>query len=342
MDNLSVNEGKRKSLMEKVNQIPGIGLVMAMGSGISLATGGLTVKLVDSLSGIEIAVARSLVTCVLVFIFILFQRESFMPPSGERFPLLMRSVTGCIALIFSFSAIKLIPLGDSQSIVFSSPVFVSILGCLILKEPCGIVQIFSVFMAIGGIFLISRPSFIFPSNDVTLVSTSSNRTLGLTFALCSCLGASFTFICMRRLPKTPASVVVFWYSTFCVVAGTIVSFTNGTFTLPETLHDYGLLLLCGLTGLFGQGILTLALKIENAGPVSLARSIEIVMAFIYQVTILGESVSIYSGIGAIVLGIGVITVGLHKWYLSDPQQFNSIFCCKKKSNTTVNTFSNQT
>ena len=57
MESVKVTE-KKKSLMDKVNPIPGIGMIMAMVSGIFLATGGLTVKLITSLSGIEIVVAR--------------------------------------------------------------------------------------------------------------------------------------------------------------------------------------------------------------------------------------------------------------------------------------------
>ncbi|XP_015787540.1 solute carrier family 35 member G1 [Tetranychus urticae] len=322
-------ETEKATWMKKINSIPGIGLIMGMLSGIFLATGSLTVKLVHSLSGIEVAIARSLVTAVVTLLIVAFNRERWIPPVGEKWPLFIRAFTGCLALLLSYSSLKLIPLGDSQSIVFSSPVLVTIWGCLLLKEPCGFIQVFALIAVMVGIFLISQPSFLFPASiAVSSSSGLSDHTIGLIMALGSCLFASCTFVCMRRLPKTPASIVVFWYSSFCTVAGLIVSFVNGSFKLPDSTGDYLLLLVCGLTGLAGQGILTLALKVEHAGPVSLARSIEIVMAFIYQVSVLHEPLSMYSLLGAFILGLGVIAVGLHKWYLSDPQRFKRIFCCE--------------
>lgn len=264
-----------------------------------------------------------------ISLIILHQKDSLIPPVGERFPLILRSILGCGSLILSYSSIKLIPLGDSQSIVFSSPVFISILGCLLLNEPCGVVQIIAVCATILGIFLISRPSFIFPHDGIP-ISPASDRTIGITMALCACIGASLCFICIRRLQKTSTSVVVFWYSFFCVIGGLTVSYINGTLALPAKPIEYGYLFICGLAGLIGQGLLTFALKIEHAGPVSLARATEIIMAFSYQVIIVGESVSIYSIIGATIIGCSVILVAFHKWYLNDQLRFKRIFCCQKQ------------
>lgn len=45
-------------LPKRIRAIPGIGLILALLSGVFFATGSLTVKLIQSVSGIEIAVIR--------------------------------------------------------------------------------------------------------------------------------------------------------------------------------------------------------------------------------------------------------------------------------------------
>jgi hypothetical protein len=78
-----------------------------------------------------------------------------------------------------------------------------------------------------------------------------------------------------------------------------------------------------------------SLKIENAGPVSLARTMDIVMAFVYQVVVLNTQVQITSLIGAIIICFGVILLALHKWYQQKPELFLSLLPFKHSTTSAL-------
>lgn len=65
-------------------------------------------------------------------------------------------------------------------------------------------------------------------------------------------------------------------------------------------------------------MLTLALQLENAGPVALARTADIVFAFIWQVLFFKEVPNIYSLVGAFLVTSSVVITGLRKWVVSLP------------------------
>ena len=74
-----------------------------------------------------------------------------------------------------------------------------------------------------------------------------------------------------------------------------------------------------MCGVLGQLFLTIALKIEEAGLVSLARTIDIVMAFVFQVAFLEEVVHWTSGLGAAIVCFGVIAATIRKYLMSKPE-----------------------
>lgn len=68
----------------------------------------------------------------------------------------------------------------------------------------------------------------------------------------------------------------------------------------------------------GQVLLTLALQVENAGPVAIARTSDIVFAFIWQILFFKEVPNIYSILGAFLVTSSVVVTGLRKWIVSLP------------------------
>lgn len=69
----------------------------------------------------------------------------------------------------------------------------------------------------------------------------------------------------------------------------------------------------------GQILLTLALQMEQAGPVAIARSADIVFAFIWEIIFFNEIPNKYSVGGAILVTSSVLLTGLRKWAISLPE-----------------------
>lgn len=183
--------------------------------------------------------------------------------------------------------------------------------------------------------------------------------IGTMFALVGSLCSALVFVTIRKLPKTPSSVCIFHFSLFSFVAGGAALLILQEFKIPSSLRVWLLLIginlllfifsykihslflivnassdsitANGICGTCGQLLLTVSLKIENAGPVSLARTMDIVMAFVYQVLILNQPAEVTSLIGAFIICFGVLLLAVHKWYQQNPAIFNSILPFQKSN-----------
>ena len=80
-------------------------------------------------------------------------------------------------MITLYMAYRLMPLSDASSIYLSSPVFVTIFAYIMLKEPITIVQGVTGSLTVIGVFVISKPEFLFGAPDeVDMIYES--RTIG--------------------------------------------------------------------------------------------------------------------------------------------------------------------
>lgn len=247
--------------------------------------------------------------------------------------LFIRSSFGFVSFLFFYIALRFITLSDSSTIVFSAPVYVSIFACLLIHEPCGVFQIVTVLLTVVGVVLISKPTFLFGDSEVFTIVTNSTLTfdgnekiVGVVFSFISSLAMALTFIVMRKLQKTSLAVVINHFSVICIVFGIPTLFIlrellDMEITVPSSMSDYWFMLLNSVCGVCGQFMLTFALKIEEAGLVSLARTFDIVAAFVFQIIFLDQPIAITSVIGALIVCIGVAVSCLKKLYDSKPEYF---------------------
>ena len=266
-----------------------------------------------------------------------YARMQPMGAKGERTNLFLQGVFGCLDMILSYVAYRMIPFADASTIIFSAPVYVSVIACIFLKEECGIFQTFTIGVTIGGVLLISKPTFLFGVDPESVVGVDL-RMEGIIVAVMSSLGASVTFVMIRTLQKTPAAVVINWFSGVSIIMGIsvlaiICNFFEeeaGTLSegvgVPETWQEILWVIANGLSAVLGQLCMTVSLKIEEAGLVSLARTISIVMAFIYQVAFLHNEVIHWTSIvGAVVVCFGVCVSTLRRWLRGKPGKCNILW-----------------
>ncbi|RWS26151.1 solute carrier family 35 member G1-like protein, partial [Leptotrombidium deliense] len=208
-DKEAAKESPKLTIYDRLRRMPASGITFALFSAFFIATGSLIVKLVDELHAIEVAVIRSLVQAVFYLTFILITQTSFRPAKGETLFLSLRCIFGFMSVICSFVSLRLIPLGDASAIIYSAPVFITIVARLFLKEKCDIVNIIAIFVTAAGVVLITKPKFLFP--DETWIE-EEHRLIGTLLAVGSAFGSACAFVSIRKLQKTPSSVVIFWHS----------------------------------------------------------------------------------------------------------------------------------
>ncbi|RWS04265.1 solute carrier family 35 member G1-like protein, partial [Dinothrombium tinctorium] len=317
------NENKSsKTLFEKIAKIPAIGIFFALLSCCFISTESLIIKIVSNLHPIELIAFRALGMMIVFVITIFYNKYSFYGAKDERWFLLLRATLGFISSCFGFTAVRYIPLGDASAITFSAPVFVSIFARILLKEPFGILQLITLVTTLCGGFLISRPSFIFGTNEKI---EAKNHLIGTLLAFACAVFAALVFVMLRKMQKTPSAVVIFWFSFTTVIFAPLTTMIFDTFKMPKDLKTWMLVALLGLIAAPGQIFMTLAFKLEDAGPVSVTRTISIVISFVYQAVLLKESVVWTSLLGATIVCLSVVIIAIEKWYRRKPEAFQKIF-----------------
>lgn len=259
---------------------------------------------------------------------ILVNKMEILGVKGERITLFLRGMSGFFSFGLLYVAFRMIPLADASTIVFSAPIFVLIFAWLALREECGLFQIFILIFTLVGVALISRPSFLFGDRAADGFPL---RLEGTIVAVIASLFTALNFILIRKMPTTDPAVIINAFSVISIFNGIIslivirrvfpskAGFMAENVRFPYSWTEIGYLIANGVCGVLGQLCLTVALKVEEAGLVSLARTIDIVMAFVFQIIWLPEEVVNWTSIlGAVIVCSAVTLSAIRKWLSQRP------------------------
>lgn len=120
------------------------------------------------------------------------------------------------------------------------------------------------------------------------------------------------------MKKTPTEVTAFWFGMVTIIVCTPLAYFLNVMTLPSTFLEWTVVSIVGVFSVLGQIAFTLALKIEKAGPVSVAQTLNIVIVLFYQIVFFHESITITSLVGVFLIILSVMIIGF-KDLLSDTQ-----------------------
>lgn len=253
----------------------------------------VTVKYLRDIPLFEKVFFRNLVSLVIAFYLI---KKSAVPIFGQKksqLALFARAGFGLAGVILNFYAITHLTLADSTMLGKLSPIFVTIMACLFLKEKIDKEQIIGIFITFGGALLVIKPEFslsIIPSLAGLLSAASA--------------GIAYTLLRYLKDKESP-DTIVFYFSVISVVG-----------TLPFVLNDYimpnstqlMLLLATGLFASIGQFGITYAYKYSKATEVSIYNYSAIVFGIILGFIFFHEIPDMLSLLGgAIIIGVAYYT-----------------------------------
>lgn len=248
---------------------------------------------------------------------IIYHKTGFLGPRDKRLVLMLRGFLGSNAMILLFYAVQLMPLADATVITFSNPVFTSLLAWIFLKEKCTIWDcVFTVF-TLTGVILIARPPFLFGENVHGIEGDYTNHIKGTFAAFGGAIGAACTFVILRKLGKSVHYYISVWYYAViglieCIITVSVL----GEWKIPFCGRDRWLLMLIAILGIAGQTFLIKALQVEKAGPVALMKTVDVVLAFIYQFIFFSRAPTWWSLGGALCIVVSTSGVAIRKWYNS--------------------------
>jgi drug/metabolite transporter (DMT)-like permease len=157
----------------------------------------------------------------------------------------LRTAVGLSSMAFMFTTVMLLPLAEATTMQFTVPIFATILGALILKEPTGWHRWGAVIAGFIGVWVVAQPG----SGHIPLFGAIT----GLTAALLS----SSVSILLRRIGQTElATTTVFYFSLLSIpILGPIFLATM----IPHDAVTWAIMILVGLTGGIGQIMMTKSL-----------------------------------------------------------------------------------
>lgn len=246
----------------------------------------VTVKYVTGIPLFEKVFFRNLISLGVVFFML---KKSSAPMFGRRenqLALLARSSFGLAGVVLNFYAIANLTLADSSMLGKLSPIFVTIMACIFLKEKIDNKQILSIIVTFLGALLVIKPEFsleMLPSLAGILSAAAS--------------GVAYTLLRYLKDKESP-DTIIFYFSLISVV-----------FTAPFALAEYvqptfiqlGLLLATGVFASVGQFGITYAYKYAKATEVSIYNYSAIVFGIILGFIFFGEIPDTLSLLGGAII-----------------------------------------
>ena len=219
---------------------------------------------------------RSMV--IAVAIFFICRRSGITLIVEDRRSMLLRCITGLIAMILYFSALGLIPIGQAVTLQYTNPLFVALLSSVFVSEKVEPFVWTLAIISFIGIVLIVSP-------DLRTIEVNAVLALGSGFF------AALAYLSVRKLRASEHALsIVFWFATFSVA----FTFIPAMPTLPTALSDPVVTLALvgiGVGAGAGQVGLTFAFHKANAAWISAFSYLTVIVATIYGYTIFGETLN---------------------------------------------------
>ena len=206
--------------------------------------------------------------CGIITIFFIIPRERYKDfYKTDRFFLhLKRCISGLVAIVAIFIALRKLPLATVVSITFAAPIFTTIMSIYFLNEKVGLYRWLAVMVGFIGILIISEPGY-------------SSLNIYYIFPIIFCLGLSYVAIAIRQLSTTEPVWLIGLYFSFSIM---LMSF----FTLPQgwimpSLKDLFLLSMVGVLGGLSNLWLTQSYKFSEVSLVTPLKYLALIFAIIF-------------------------------------------------------------
>jgi drug/metabolite transporter (DMT)-like permease len=207
-----------------------------------------------------------------------------------------RSAVGLMGMVFTFGSVLLLPLAEATAFQFTVPIFATILGALVLREPTGWQRWSAVLVGFAGVLVVAQPG-----------AGHAVSGFGAAVGLLAALFVAIVAILLRQLGRTESSgTTVFWFSLLSIPPlGAAYAFHLA----PHDPATWAILVAIGLVGGMGQIALTAALR---HAPVSVVVPMDysgLVWATLYGWALFGVLPSAMTWAGApIIIASGLFIV----------------------------------
>tara|TARA_A100001388_G_scaffold210944_1_gene161502 strand:- start:2232 stop:3113 length:882 start_codon:yes stop_codon:yes gene_type:complete len=212
----------------------------------------------------------------------------------------LRCLSGLIALIAIFIALRNLPLATVVSISFAAPIFTTIFSIFLLSEKVGVFRWLAVIIGFVGILIITEPGF-------------SSFNIYFIYPIIFCLGLSYVAIAIRQLSTTEPVWLISLYFSITITLASLFTLPYG-WVMPN-FSDLTLLILIGVFGGLANLWLGQSYKLAEVSLVSPLKYLALVFAIGFGYFIWGEVPSLKTLFGAALVIISSIIIFRREIYL---------------------------
>ena len=189
----------------------------------------------------------------------------------------------------------MLPLGDATVILFTAPVWTSLLAAAVLREKLRLTDGASILLSLAGVVPVAQPS--------ADLAADGERLLACGVALVGAMSAAVAYCCVRKLGSGTSPVVL--VSVFSVLsvalAPVLMAVVGQQWKSIGEPKVWVYILAMGPCGYAGQILLNRGLQMGAAAKTTLARNLDIVISFALQSFILRDPVDLWSVVGALLI-----------------------------------------
>ena len=247
------------------------------------------VKLLPHIPAPEIVLFRALVSLIVCYVMV--RKAGLKPWGNNKRDLILRGLTGTIALIMYFYTLQHMPLASAVTLIQLSPIFTITIAGFMLREPPRAIQWLFFAVSFAGVVMVKGFD---PRVSVT--------DAGLGVAAAFFAGLAYNFI--RKLKNRDHPLVVVLY--FPLVTVPIVGLYSLTNWVQPGLTDWLILIGIGLVTTVAQIYMTKAYQSDRAANVSNYSYLQVVLGILVGLFIFNESIDVLGMTGILLIVVGVV------------------------------------
>ena len=232
--------------------------------------------------------------CGVIPLLFLIPKEKYSSFYKTKKPFLhlKRCLSGLIAIVAIFIALRKLPLATVTSISFAAPIFTTLLSIFLLSEKVGFYRWLAVLVGFIGIIIISEPGF-------------NSMNIYYIYPIIFCLGLSYVAITIKQLSSTEPVWLISFYFSISIMIMSFFTIPSG-WVLPNII-DLLLLSLLGLLGGLANLWLTQSYKFSDVSLVTPLKYLGLIFAIFFGYIFWSEVPSTKTLIGsALVITSSVI------------------------------------
>lgn len=242
-----------------------------------------------------------------------------------------RGILGGCGFIMYFYSMSAVPLGDAVTLFSLYPIHTLLLARVFLNEQIRTTHVVATIASVVGATLIAGPTFLFSNKSI---QTEENHDIvnptGYVTAFIGSFFGSFVIILIRKAGTLGVSALQLLFSwatfgiTFSFVFRYIFEPIEGQWRSPPSTKSWLYILAMCSIGSLAHFLMNYAGRMGPAGLSSIVRSSDILFAYLWQILIFDDVVTLTTILGVICVLSSLIVIALQKWKDETDKQSNII------------------